>query len=106
MKPYEAFFLAFWAFLKWRCRVLLLVGLGSWFFLLSLDVFQEGELDRDLSLVEEAPPAFDGRPLCFFTGAELEEVELVAREDSFFFSCPSSEFSILVFEATSVAMML
>ena len=41
-------------------------------------------MDRYFFLVEEAPLAFDGRPLCFVTGTELEEVELVAREGSFF----------------------
>lgn len=61
-------------------------------------VDEEGDVDRDFFLVDEAPRVFLGRPLGFFTGTELREgvAELEVRMASCFLSWPISEFNFLV----------
>ena len=78
---------------------------GPGFFLRPFNGLEEGDLDRDFFLVEEAPLGFFGQPLWFFTVADLEVVSELGM-DNFFFSCPTSEFNFFVLAATSEAMML
>ena len=62
------------------------------------EVDGEGDFDWDFFLLDEAPWVFLGRPLGFFTGAELRGgvAELEMSVASCFLSWPISESNFLV----------